>query len=178
MQAKDTYILAAMDGKEPADGPPVDVSRQPARDDPVAFFYVVFGLVYETLASSSPESSSNALAREASVIAALQTLKCLVRPEYAGTAILEPTIFDEFISMSYRLAMIEGAAVQIHLVEMLAIFAATQDRATDASVDVLAVSSPRTHCLRICSHILRQATAGRGAFIRESHSPIIFCLRY
>ena len=64
-------------------------------------------------------------ARQTNVISGLQALKCLVRPEYLGKAIMEPAIFKEFISLCYRMAMTEPANIQVHLVEMIAIFAAS-----------------------------------------------------
>ena len=126
MESGDPYILAAMDGREfkPESKPPTK------REEPTAFFFVIFGLVYEALATSSADSSSAMSARQSLVVAALQTLKSLVRPEYAGKAIKEATIYDEFISLCYRIAMTESASVQIHLVEMLSIFAASQDQSS------------------------------------------------
>ena len=113
-----------MDGREltASDKPPAVNS---SNTEPTAFFYIIFGLVYEALSTSS-EDSSGGPQRQSNVTPALRALKCLVRPEYAGKAILEPTIFDEFTSLSYRLAMTEPADVQVHLVEMLSSFASAQ----------------------------------------------------
>lgn len=124
MQAKDPFIVAAMDGREPSSTAP-DQLKAP-REEPAAFFYIVFGLVYEALAAASTDSVANSTTRQTSLIASLQALKSLVRPEYAGKAILEPTIFDEFIGVCYRLAMTESAPIQIHLIEVMAVFAASQ----------------------------------------------------
>jgi hypothetical protein len=133
MLANDPHILAAMDGLELSKDakPPAKDTR---REEPSMLFFIVFGLVYEALATASAESSSTTTSRQTTVIAALQTLKCLVRPEYAGRAMMEPAIFDEFISLCYRMAMTETARIQIHLVEVLAIMAATQDHTADGSV--------------------------------------------
>jgi hypothetical protein len=126
MECGDPHIHAAMDGQEfYARAKPESIGR---REEPTAFFFVIFGLVYEALATSSAESTSAASVRQALVIAALQALKSLVRPEYSGKAIREPTIFEEFISLCYRIAMTESAKIQVHLVEMLSIFAASQDQ--------------------------------------------------
>ncbi|KAJ6560948.1 clathrin-coated vesicle protein [Mycena sp. CBHHK59/15] len=157
MQANDPHILIAMDGQELGKAPPTPV-RDSRREEPTMFFFIVFGLVYEALATASAESNSSTTSRQSTVIAALQTLKCLVRPEYAGKAMLEPAIFDEFISLCNRMAMTESAPIQTHLVEVLAIMAATHDHAADSS-DPLAHTSPRAHCLRICAHILRHSTS-------------------
>jgi len=127
MQANDPHILAAMDGTERNT---VTVSNTTSHDEPRAFFFVIFGLVYEALATSSAELSPTTSARQPAVIAALRALKHLVRPEYSGKAILEPTIFDEFISLCYRMAMTEPADVQMHLVETVAALAASQGTST------------------------------------------------
>ena len=135
MQAGDPAMLAAMDGREPGtnmntNGPAT------VPDEPAVFFFIIFGLVFEALGTSSAESNLTTSTREPTVIAALQALKCLVRPEYSGKALLEPTTFDEFISLCYRMAMTESAVIQIHLVEMVAALAASQDDRSKAAGNV------------------------------------------
>ncbi|KAG6857124.1 hypothetical protein H0H87_009256 [Tephrocybe sp. NHM501043] len=108
MENGDPFILAAMDGQElTPESKPIIPNK---REEPTAFFYVIFGLVYEALVTSA-DSTSSSSARQSLVVSALQALKCLVRPEYSGNAIKEPTIFDEFV----------------HLLEMLSSFASSQD---------------------------------------------------
>ena len=170
MEANDPHILAAMDGKEVNKHNPIPTTD---RKEPTAFFFIVFGLVYEALATASADASSDG---RSGVISALQALKCLVRPEYAGHAIMEPTIFEEFISLCYRMGMTEAAGIQIHLIEMLAIFAAAQ-QARSTGLDMLSLTSPPAHCLRICSHILKQATSpSRASSTRKPHSPVVLGL--
>ena len=122
MQANDPHILAAMDGKDPTSP---SKSPSPTRSEPTSFFFVVFGLVYDALATSSTDSTSTGASRD-KAITALEALKSLVRPEYSGKAILEPVIFEEFSALCYRMAMTESAAVQVHLVEALATFTSSQ----------------------------------------------------
>jgi HEAT repeat-containing protein 5 len=119
MKSADQYILSAMDGKE--GGTEVAASR----DGPSAFFFVVFGLVYEALAQSSTNTASTA-SNAMVTTAALEALESLVRPEYAGDAILDPTIFDEFTSLCYRMAMMETDDVHVPLVRTIASLASTQ----------------------------------------------------
>lgn len=135
MQGGDPSMLAAMDGRESTagikyNGPAI------LREEPTAFFFVIFGLVYEALATSSADSSLTTSARHSTVVTALQALKCLVRPEYSGKALLEPTTFDEFIGLCYRIAMTESAAIQIHLVEMIASLASSQDEISEAGENI------------------------------------------
>ncbi|KAF8916460.1 clathrin-coated vesicle protein [Mucidula mucida] len=165
MQSNDPYILAAMHGSEAGDAKPQINGAQ--HNEPAVLFFVVFGLVFEALASST-DSSAVVAQHQSSVLGSLLALKCLVTPEYAGKAIMEPTIFDEFISVCYRMAMTETASVQTHLIEVLSTFATSQEVAsTDGSIEVLSPTSPRAHCLRICSYILKHSTsASRGPIIQ------------
>ncbi|KAG6836470.1 hypothetical protein H0H93_007750 [Arthromyces matolae] len=160
MDNNDPYILAAMDGQESIHA--VQQAKPAKREEPTAFFYTIFGLVYEALVTSSVESTSTPLARQTLVVSTLQALKCLVRPEYSGNALKEPTIFDEFVSLCYRIAMTEPARVQIHLLEVLSSFASYQENVS-GSGDELSLTSPKAHCLRICSYILQHSiSASRG----------------
>ena len=163
MQTKDPHILAAMDGREVNEQNPQFISTTD-RKEPTAFFFVIFGLVYEALSTASADASSDS---RSGVIAALTALKFLVLPEYSGEAIMEPTIFEEFINLCYRMGMTEPAGIQIHLIEMLAIFA-TSRHSRSTGLDLLSLTSPPAHCLRICSHILKQATSpSRAGSTRE-----------
>lgn len=93
------------------------------RTEPAPLFFVIFGLIYEALAVSSPQSSATSNSRGATVTASLRALKCLIDPRYSGKALLEPTIFKEFISLCYRMAMVENAATLVHLLEVITVFA-------------------------------------------------------
>lgn len=131
MDAEEPAIHSAMDGLETASVVESNgtVSK---RTEPVVFFYVVFGLVYEALAAPSSETVSAAL-RQRIIIAALQALKSLVNPKYAGNALSEPTAFDELISLFYRIAMTETAAIQIHLIRVATALATSQDQQSKAA---------------------------------------------
>lgn len=123
-----------MDGRESSvDNKPSNGSTT-VREEPTVFFFIVFGLVYEALVTSSADSALTTATRQPAVIAALQALKFLVRPEYSGKALLEPTAFDEFISLCYRIAMTETAPIQIHLVEVVTALASSQNQQSKISV--------------------------------------------
>lgn len=128
MQTNKPYILAAMDGKETPD---TASSESRFREDPTIFFYILFGLVYDALTDASTDAATGLASREAT-IAALQTLKYLVRREYAGKAILEPAIFKEFSSLCYRMAVTESAAVQLHLVDVITALASSHKSSSSA----------------------------------------------
>lgn len=115
MQRDDASIVAAMDGQ---DAPVSQTSsKSETREEPTTFFFVVFGLVYEALATST--SDSNPEARRTSIIS-LQALKCLVRRKYCGRVFSDPPLFEELLNLFYRMSLTEPSGVQIHLVEAIA----------------------------------------------------------
>lgn len=126
MRSQDPSILAAMDGLDApaADGPAKAEPKGP-RDEPTAFFFPVFGLVFEALSSQSSEAASTQDSIDMTVTS-LDALRSLVRPEYCGSAILDQGVFDELIGLCYRLALTEPALVQRHLVETIASLAVSQ----------------------------------------------------
>ena len=133
MHDGDAHVLAALDGSEvTANGAPQSVPRT----EPTALFFVIFGLVYEALASPDTDSSSGH--RAISVIA-LKCLKYLVRPQYSGHALLDQANFDELISLFYRMTITEPPIVVVHILEVISSFVVSQDTKL-AELDALAVT--------------------------------------
>jgi HEAT repeat-containing protein 5 len=126
MEQHDPFIRGAMDGLENLTSNPVETSP---RSEPTAMFYPVFGLVYETLSGSYSDASANTRGNVSQI--ALRAMRSLVRQEYSGKALLEPTIFEELSSLWYRMAMTEPPAVQTHLIETVKAFAEGQAGQTD-----------------------------------------------
>ena len=121
MAMNDPYILAAMDGLDTTESKTTQKTNRD-RDEPTAMFFALFGLIYEALVTSSADANPSTKIQQNSVIA-LEALKSLVKPEYSGKVLLEPTILDEFTGLCYRMALTESALVQVHLVEAVASFA-------------------------------------------------------
>ena len=76
MDAKDPHILAAMDGKEVSEQNSQVIATTNSKE-PTAFFFVIFGFVYEAIATASADASSES---RSGVISALTALKSQVRP--------------------------------------------------------------------------------------------------
>ncbi|KAI0311044.1 clathrin-coated vesicle protein [Amylostereum chailletii] len=152
MEIQDPFIRGAMEGLEDPSKASTDVKAP--RTEPTALFFIVFGLVYETLTGSYSEASNTPSGHTALV--ALRAMKCLVRQEYSGTALLEPTIFDELLNLWYRMAMTEPPAVQMHLVETVKAFAESQAKPSSSAIN----GSPQMHCLRVCAFVLKNAIPG------------------
>ncbi|KAG9047376.1 hypothetical protein FS837_002429 [Tulasnella sp. UAMH 9824] len=169
MLGSDKAVLAAMDGQDASNQ--VTPAPAPPKDEPTAYFFIIFGLVFEALTASSADANATPAALEAAVTA-LEALRSLVRPEYAGKAILDPSTFDELSNLFYRMAMTSAPIVQINLIAVLASLASSQKDKLIAGIKASGASepfpgdSPLTHCLRICSYVLRQAVPSasrRGA---------------
>lgn len=117
MKAGDPNLLYAMDGLDPSTA--TAPTSKGMRKDPTECFFIILGLVYEALSNASSDSASTPETR-AVALTAIQVLAYLIRPEYAGRAILDPPIFDELIALWYRMTMTEPWAVQTYLVGAIA----------------------------------------------------------
>ncbi|KAL4872069.1 hypothetical protein BDV12DRAFT_5940 [Aspergillus spectabilis] len=80
------------------------------RDEPVAFFFVLFGLAFEALVDQSTSASQR--------MEILQALKRILRPIISGNAIYQDAIFSETMDSLDRFALTEGTAVQNVIVEI------------------------------------------------------------
>ncbi|KAG0706406.1 armadillo-type protein [Suillus ampliporus] len=165
MSRSDQYMSAAILGTEM--GSSVN-GVSSAAEGPAPLFFPLFGLIYEALATSSPDTTSS---RVGTLIACLGALKCLLDPRYSGKALLEPTVFKEFTSLSHRMAMTESAGVIVHLISVLTSFAKHfgqsvpgSDLNSNRSQSNTAIppDSVRTHCLKIFAYILRHSRHNPG----------------
>lgn len=109
MEEENASMQAAMNGKQSLEGTSGVESHQMS-----PFFYVLFGLVYETLVNSKPDPATSGSGR---AVVPLRALKCLVRPQYAGDVFQDPAIFEELVHLLYRLALTETVTAQVHLLE-------------------------------------------------------------
>ena len=107
------FVFDALDGKtEPTPADEKDgVERKYKeerginyRDEPVAFFFVLFGLTFEALVDPSTLAHQK--------LAILQSLKKILRPVVSGNAVYQDSIFSETMDSLDRLVLTEGFPVQ------------------------------------------------------------------
>lgn len=122
MEHSEEHISSAIIGQSSTAAQPSSNGLELSQTEPAPLFFVIFGLIYEALAISSPQSSSTPNARSATVTTSLRALKCLIDPRYSGKALLEPAVYKEFISLCYRTAMVENAATLVHLIDVVTVF--------------------------------------------------------
>ncbi|KKZ66608.1 hypothetical protein EMCG_07722 [[Emmonsia] crescens] len=118
------FVFDALDGKialskelVPADKPQVNGDKREKgthinyRDEPVAFFFVLFGLAFEALVAQSHEQSNQRLE-------ILRALKKILHPSVAGNAVYQDAVFSETIDTLDRLVMTESSSIQTVIVQM------------------------------------------------------------
>ena len=113
------FVFDALDGKETGSpstsgqGKGADINY---RDEPVAFFFVLFGIAFEALATRPGQTDS--LATQEQTLEILQALKKILHPSVSGHAIYREAIFSETMDLLDRLVLTEGLDVQGVIVEI------------------------------------------------------------
>ncbi|KAL1970296.1 hypothetical protein VTN77DRAFT_5456 [Rasamsonia byssochlamydoides] len=79
------------------------------RDEPVAFFFVLFGLAFEALVDQSVSPAQR--------LEILQALKRILRPVVSGNAVYQDAVFSETMDTLDRLVLTEGYNIQTVIVE-------------------------------------------------------------
>lgn len=116
------FVFDALDGKTNDDKPATngDIVRRGSeinyREEPVAFFFVLFGLAFEALAGRQP--NTDAVTAKARTLEILLALKKILRPSVSGNAIYQEVIFAETMDLLDRMVLTEGMDVQTGIVEI------------------------------------------------------------
>jgi hypothetical protein len=111
------FVFDALDNKLEANGTvrATDLATEGKdisfREEPVAFFFILYGLAFEALVISAREDASQTLA-------ILQALKKILRPAVAGNSVYQDVVFSETTDAFDRLAMMGGLDTQTVLVEI------------------------------------------------------------
>lgn len=104
-----------MDGKatEAEDTPGVghDINY---RDEPVAFFFVLFGIAFEALVGRPGDG----IATKEQTLAILLALKKILHPNVCGYAVYQEVVFSETMDLLDRLVLTEGVPVQLAIVDI------------------------------------------------------------
>ncbi|KAI9741971.1 MAG: hypothetical protein M1834_000360 [Cirrosporium novae-zelandiae] len=112
------FVFDALDGNlesSPKDVMPDKNDRINYREEPVAFFFVLFGITFEALAG---QSGTEANATRESPYDLLQVMKKILRPSVSGNAIYQDATFSETTDLLERLAMTEGPGTQGIIVDI------------------------------------------------------------
>lgn len=112
------FVFDALDGKESEELSTNGQSKLGInyRDEPVAFFFVLFGIAFEALATRPGQTDS--LATQEQTLEILQALKKILHPSVSGHAIYRDAIFSETMDLLDRLVLTEGLDVQGVIVQI------------------------------------------------------------
>ncbi|KAI5803154.1 armadillo-type protein [Geopyxis carbonaria] len=116
------FVFDALDGKDSSSagnnangsGPRDDINY---RDEPVAFFFVLFGIAFEALVGGRP-GAGDSLATKEQTLEILLALKKILHPSVCGHAIYQEVIFSETMDLLDRLVLTEGMAVKLAIVDI------------------------------------------------------------
>jgi hypothetical protein len=116
-------VFDALDGQNPEPGADDQTSGSVARkatsinyrEEPVAFFFVLFGLAFESLAVRGSQDDTIARQRGMEILTAL---KKILRPSVAGNAIYQDAIFAETMDLLDRMVLTESLGVQAIIVDI------------------------------------------------------------
>jgi hypothetical protein len=116
------FVFDALDGKEAeptkANGEAKSHSKGNDinyRDEPVAFFFVLFGIAFEALVA---RPGNETLATKEQTLEILLALKKILHPSVSGHAIYREAIFSETMDLLDRLVLTEGLDVQGVIVQI------------------------------------------------------------
>lgn len=134
-------VFDALDNKKIADREPamngdsVTGKDMNFREEPVAFFFILFGLAFEALVTQARDSQVHALA-------ILSALRRMLTPAVSGNAIYQDAVFDELTDTLNRLALTSSTDIQAVLVQVARtlsldhVVAKSEDRQEKLSEDV------------------------------------------
>ncbi|KAI9831955.1 MAG: hypothetical protein M1826_002683 [Phylliscum demangeonii] len=111
-------VFDALDGKSGAQassGKVEDSDELNYRDEPVAFFFVLFGIIFEALSARSRDDADD---KRSEILELILIMKKLLRPSISGQAIYQDTIFSEMIDLLNRLVLTQGLEVQGAIVDL------------------------------------------------------------
>jgi len=117
------FVFDALDGKHAAEAEKTDgvdsIVRKNTginyREEPVAFFFVLFGLAFESLAVRTNEDDMVMSQRNLEL---LQALKKILRPSVSGNAVYQEVVFSETMDLLARMVLTESLGVQAIVVEI------------------------------------------------------------
>lgn len=114
------FVFDALDGKTGSDAPKLEnfgAERHHInyRDEPTAFFFMLFGIVIEALTTRTGNDTPSS---EAQTLEILSALKRILRPSVSGNAVYQDAVFAETTELFDRLALTESPDVQLVIVEI------------------------------------------------------------
>jgi HEAT repeat-containing protein 5 len=119
IELKSEDIFGALDSKNNVTGDSTlaSLAQSNYRDEPVAFFFVIYGLCFQTLLKMINKDDSKA---KRTIPAVLDALKRFLRPSISGNAMYKGFVFSETTDLLDRLVLMESSDVQLTVIHIAA----------------------------------------------------------
>jgi len=114
IETESDVIFSALDSNF-SEVQPGETNRANYRDEPVAFFFIIYGLCFQTLLKMINRDDSES---KQIIPAVLDALKKFLRPSISGNAVYKGFVFAETTDLLDRLVLMENADVQISVIQI------------------------------------------------------------
>lgn len=113
------FVFAALDDKQTETENGEGIVRKNTginyREEPVAFFFVLYGLAFESLAVRTDDDDVLTRQRNLDI---LEALKKILRPSVSGNAVYQEVVFAETMDLLDRMILTESLGMQAVIVEI------------------------------------------------------------
>lgn len=142
IELESDHVFAALDNQDKCDdGGSVTDSHTNYRDEPVAFFFIIYGLCFQTILRVMNRDDPDARNTISIVLDALQKV---IRPSISGNAIYKSFVFAETTDLLDRLVLMENSDVQLMVIQIAANLAKYHPNRADTNKEPRYV--PYHHC--------------------------------
>jgi hypothetical protein len=118
IELESDHVFAALDNQDNrSDNDSLADSHANYRDEPVAFFFIIYGLCFQTLLRVMNKDDPDARNTISVVLDALQKV---IRPSISGNAIYKGFVFAETTDLLDRLVLMENSDVQLMVIQIAA----------------------------------------------------------
>jgi HEAT repeat-containing protein 5 len=129
IELESEHVFVALDshGTEGRDGNDI-AAESNYRDEPVAFFFIIYGLCFQTLLRMMNKDESEA---KRTIPSVLDAFRKFLRPSISGNAMYKGFVFAETTDLLDRLVLMESSDVQLTVIHIAASLAKYHPNALD-----------------------------------------------
>ena len=164
IELESEYVFAALDARiTDGENERTDNLQSNYRDEPVAFFFGIYGLCFQTLLRVINRDDSEA---KCTISVVLDALRKFLRPSVSGNAMYKGFVFAETTDLLDRLVLLESPDIQLTVIQIAANLAKYHPEGMHSQSNGWYNPHPKLseHCSR---HITRTVSARESAEITD-----------
>jgi hypothetical protein len=136
-------IFGALDDTKAQCDTPASGMDSNYRDDPVAFFFIIYGICFQTLLRLVNQDDPKA---KRTIPVVLDALKKFLRPSISGNAMYKDFVFAETTDLLDRFMLMENSDVQRPIIQIATNLAKNHPNATNSRRDGWVLVRDMTNC--------------------------------